>query len=115
MITAVEIENFKGIRERTRIEIKPITLLFGPNSAGKSSVLHAIQYAQEILLRHSLDVERPLSGGGVVDLGGFRSLVHGHDLDRSVVLCFSFETGVDDDWDLDSITSVGPYYEVVHL
>ena len=39
MITAIEIENFKGIRDRQRIELKPITLLFGPNSAGKSTLL----------------------------------------------------------------------------
>jgi hypothetical protein len=115
MITAIEIENFKGIGDRTRIEIKPITLLFGPNSAGKSTVFHAIQYAQEVFLRHNLDVERPVSGGGLVDLGGFRSLVHGRDTDRVVSLRFSFDTGVTGDWDLDAITSVGPYYHVVHL
>lgn len=36
MITAIEIENFKGFGERQRIELAPITLLFGANSAGKS-------------------------------------------------------------------------------
>jgi hypothetical protein len=29
-ITAITIENFKGIREPVRVELKPITLLFGP-------------------------------------------------------------------------------------
>ena len=36
LITAVEIENFKGIGRRVRIDLRPITLLFGRNSAGKS-------------------------------------------------------------------------------
>ena len=38
LITAVEIENFKGIGRPVRIELRPITLLFGRNSAGKSTV-----------------------------------------------------------------------------
>src|SRR5271168_510916 len=93
MITAIEIENFKGIRDRVRVELKPITLLFGPNSGGKSTILHAIQYGQEVFSEYRLDVEKTRSGGGIVDLGGFRNMVHQHDLRRSVRLCF--ESNVD--------------------
>ena len=42
MITRIAIENFKGIGDRVEIPIKPITLLFGPNSAGKSTLMYAI-------------------------------------------------------------------------
>ncbi len=38
-ITAITIQNFKGIKGPARIELKPITLLFGPNSSGKSTVV----------------------------------------------------------------------------
>ena len=62
MITAIEIENFKGIGERQRIELKPITLLFGPNSGGKSTVLHALLYAQEVFSRRNLDAAPALPG-----------------------------------------------------
>lgn len=41
-ITAIEIENFQSIKERVRIDLAPITLLFGPNSAGKSAVFDAL-------------------------------------------------------------------------
>ena len=47
-LTRIEIENFKGIGKRQIIDLRPITLLFGPNSAGKSTVLHALHYAAEI-------------------------------------------------------------------
>ena len=47
----VEIENFKGIGARQTIELRPITLLFGANSAGKSTVLQALHYLREILER----------------------------------------------------------------
>jgi predicted ATPase len=40
-ITAIEMENFQSIERRTRIELRPITLLYGPNSAGKSTVFDA--------------------------------------------------------------------------
>lgn len=36
MIRSIEIENFKSIGNRTKFELSDITLLYGPNSAGKS-------------------------------------------------------------------------------
>ena len=88
LITAVEIENFKGIGRPVRIDLRPITLLFGRNSAGKSTVLHALCYAHEILSRGNVDAGKTDLGGDQVDLGGFRNLVHAHDLDREVRLRF---------------------------
>lgn len=38
-ITKIIIQNFKGIRDRVEIPIRPLTLLFGANSAGKTTVL----------------------------------------------------------------------------
>lgn len=77
MLTAIEIENFKGIGARQRIELKPITLLFGPNSGGKSTVLHALHYLREVITFGNLDVHRTWSGGDALDLGGIRQFVHG--------------------------------------
>lgn len=41
-ISKIIIGGFKSIRDRTEIPIAPITFLFGPNSAGKSAVLGAV-------------------------------------------------------------------------
>ena len=57
-LTAIELENFKRIGPRQRIELKPITLLFGPNSAGKSTILQALHYVREILERKNVDPDR---------------------------------------------------------
>jgi hypothetical protein len=44
------------------------------------------------VLRHqNLDADRTTLGGESVDLGGFRSLVHGHDLDRRISMFFAFD------------------------
>lgn len=90
MITAIEIENFKAIGKRQRVEIRPITLFFGPNSAGKSTILQAVHYVREILQRRNLDADRTVTGGDFVDLGGFRNFVHGHKASDHVSIRFEF-------------------------
>ena len=89
-ISAITIENFKGIRESVRIELKPITLLFGPNSAGKSTIVQALHYAWEIFEQGILDPDRTMFGGESVDLGGFQNLVHCQGAERSIRLRFEF-------------------------
>ena len=98
-LVRIEIENFKGIGTRQQIDLKPITLLFGPNSAGKSTILQALHYLREILERGNIDPDRTIAGG-LIDLGGFATLVHNYELDRTVilkaVLDLSGEQGVED-------------------
>ena len=62
MITKITLENFKSIKDRVEIDIKPITLLFGPNSAGKSTVVQALHYLKEVL-RYNLDPGKTSIGG----------------------------------------------------
>src|SRR5436853_7699909 len=86
MLTAVTIENFKGISEPVRLELRPITLLFGQNSAGKSSLLHAVIYACVAFGRHNIDVDRTMLGGEYLDLGGCQALVDEQALGRPLGL-----------------------------
>jgi hypothetical protein len=103
MITAITIENFKGISEPVRLELRPITLLFGQNSSGKSSLLHALIYAREVFERHNLDADRTLSAGEYLDLGGFHTLIHQHDVKRDILLRFELDLS-----DADLPTYLGP-------
>lgn len=91
MIKNIHITNFKGIKDTVTLELKPITLLFGPNSAGKSSILHAFHYALEILERKNFDPYNTKLGGKSVELGGFKNLVHDHDLSKKITLKFDIE------------------------
>lgn len=84
-LSRIEIENFKGIGFAQQIDLKPITLLFGPNSAGKSTILQSLHYVREILERRNPDPDQTIAGG-LIDLGGFATLVHGHDLNRAIKL-----------------------------
>jgi predicted ATPase len=47
MLTALRLGNFKAFADTQNIPIRPITLIFGPNSAGKSSIIHGLVLAHE--------------------------------------------------------------------
>src|SRR5258705_7143145 len=84
-LSQIEIENFKGISGRQIIEMRPITLLFGPNSVGKSTILQALHYLREILERGNIDPDVTIAGG-LIDLGGFSTLVFNHEIFQPVGL-----------------------------
>jgi hypothetical protein len=108
MITGFAIENFKGIRERVELDLRPLTLIFGANSAGKSTVMHALHYAVELLERHNANSDQTVVGGDSVELGGFANFVHGHDLNRVVWLKFTVTKDDDLFTDLnDDVLSAG--------
>ena len=86
MITGITIENFKGIREPVHLDLRPITLLFGANSAGKSTLMHALLYFYEVFVNHNLDADGTEIGGSAIHLGGFRMLQTNHDQSKPVVL-----------------------------
>lgn len=97
-IREITLTNFKGIGRAQKIHLRPITLLFGPNSAGKSTILQALHYLREVLERYNVDPDLTIAGG-LIDLGGFATLVHNHELERpiciTVTLDMSDEQGAD--------------------
>ncbi|WP_345845117.1 AAA family ATPase [Shewanella algae] len=84
-ITSLELTNFRSFRATQRIEFAPVTLLFGPNSVGKSTVLMALFYLQQILEKGHCDPMR-LDAVGSKHIGGFKNLVNGRDLNKRIVL-----------------------------
>ena len=91
LITAITIENFKGIQKPVRVELKPVTLFFGPNSAGKSTIIQAMHYAHEIFERQNFNPDQTLLGGEAIDLGGFESMVNNHDKTKPIKLSFDID------------------------
>jgi len=94
MITAITIENFKGISEPVTIDFKPITLLFGANSAGKSTVFHALYYLHNILTEVGNKSDKVI----YYDYGDFISMVNNNDpkKDISITLTCKISTAGDD-------------------
>ena len=98
MITAFTVRNFKAIGDDpVRIELKPITLLFGANSVGKSSILHALNYAYSVFNDRNLNAEYNAHSDSNYHLGGFERFINDNDLKRSVVLRFELDFKTEDD------------------
>ena len=93
-LDAFRIANFKAFAATQRIPFRPITLIYGPNSAGKSSALHALALTHHAIETGDLDTQRTQIGGETIDLGGFRQYVHRRDRDRRVELSFELDPGL---------------------
>ena len=91
ILNALRIANFKAFGPSQRVPLRPITLLYGANSAGKSSVLHALVLAHDAIETGELDTERTRIGGEAVDLGKFRRYVHRRQRDREVEFAFEVD------------------------
>jgi predicted ATPase len=86
MITEYQIENFKAFGSPQTLPIRPITLIFGPNSSGKSSIFQSMLMMKQTIEKADNPETTLLFKGDLVDLGSFRESVHHHDLGKS----FSF-------------------------
>lgn len=83
MLHSLELENFKAFGERARIPFAPITLIFGENSAGKSTILQALYLLKQTLERGETGtLLLPRTENGIVDLGSFQEMLFDHDLER---------------------------------
>jgi predicted ATPase len=90
MLSSFSIANFKAFGPAQEIPLRPITLVFGPNSAGKSSIIQSLLLARHIHDTGNADAHQTTLGGAAVDLGGFPRFVHRRmaELDLEVRLTF---------------------------
>ena len=91
MFTEIGIENFKAFGKMQRIPLKPITLLYGPNSSGKSSLLQALLLLKQTLEESGDDKIVLLPKGNLIDLGGYQEFINGHDPKKDFSLSISFK------------------------
>jgi predicted ATPase len=90
MLTHLRIQNFKAWRDTGPIRLAPLTVIFGANSAGKSSLGHLLLALQQTA--RSTDRKRALHLGdpdSLIDLGTFEDCLYGHDQAKTM----SFELG----------------------
>ena len=81
MLTHFHIQNFKAWKDTGPIRLAPLTVIFGANSAGKSSLGHLLLALKQTVL--SADRKRPLHLGddnALIDLGTFAECIHNHEL-----------------------------------
>lgn len=92
MLTGIGLRNFKAFGdEMQEAPLSKITLIYGPNSGGKSSIIQAL-----LLLKQSLKNKYPdgnaylLPRGQFADLGGIQALMHRHEVSRELAIRFKY-------------------------
>ena len=98
MLREYRLTNFKAFGETVTIPIRPLTLIFGANSSGKSSIFQSLLLLKQTLEEAKNPNTALLPKGSLVDLGTYRAFVHRHELDRN------FEFGAR--FDLESTNSL---------
>lgn len=78
--------NFKSFGTLQKVPIKPITLIYGANSAGKSSVLHSYLLLRHFFTTTECDVDQIIIGGDTLDLGGFKQFLYKKDYQKKLVM-----------------------------
>lgn len=86
MITEYTIENFKAFAGPATVPIKPITLIFGPNSSGKSSIFQSMLMLKQTIEDYTAQNPVLLPKGNFVDLGNYREFIFNHDINREFVV-----------------------------
>src|SRR3954447_8045511 len=85
MLRRVRIQNFKAWQDTRSIQMSPLTVIFGPNSSGKSSLNHFLMMLRQTV--RSPDRNSVFDFGdanAAVRLGSFREVIFRHDLKREM-------------------------------
>ena len=86
MITEYQIANFKAFGSPQTLPIRPITLIFGPNSSGKSSIFQSLLMLKQTIEQSPSPETTLLFKGSLVDLGSYREMVHRHEVLKNLFL-----------------------------
>lgn len=109
MLTQLQIKNFKGWRDTGSIRMAPITLFFGANSSGKSSIGQFLMLLKQTV--ESQDRKAVFFPGGrnsAVQLGSFQDLVFGRDASNRIL--FEYQWGLPNSMSITDPLS-GHHYE----
>ena len=89
MITHIQMKNFKSWKDSGEVKLAPLTGFFGKNSSGKSSLLQML-----LLLKQTVEQEETEhviffgDDKSLVNLGDFREVIHGHNVEEQLELAF---------------------------
>ncbi len=80
MLTRLDVQNFRSI-ENGEVEFAPITIFFGPTSAGKSTLFYALLVLRNFILTPNQAIDG-FFNFGFQNLGGFEACVFNHAVDK---------------------------------
>ena len=72
----LRVNGFKAFATEQVLPIAPITLIFGKNSSGKSTLIQALALMNEMFFTDNADIRYPRLGQNQIDLGGFKNFLN---------------------------------------
>jgi predicted ATPase len=96
MIKAFRLTRFRGFQDTDWIELRPLTLFFGHNSSGKSSLLAGLLMLRQSVLNPDRSTPFVFTSDLGVDLGSYEDLVFGHRYDPRRPLSVSLRLRLDE-------------------
>src|SRR5258708_23522450 len=90
MVRSIALQNFKPFGTLQKVPLAPITLVYGPNSSGKSSLIQSLLLLKQSLSDTVPEAVRLAPRGEFIDLGSFRSLLHRHELQRKLLISVAY-------------------------
>ena len=91
MLRQLRIQNFKGWKDTGSIRMAPITLFFGANSSGKSSIGQFLMMLKQTI--ESPDRKAVFSPGGInsaVQLGSYQEMVYQRNLEKRIIFKYGW-------------------------
>jgi predicted ATPase len=89
MLTKLTVQNFRSI-ESSDVELGPITIFFGPTSAGKSTLFYALLVLRNFILNPNQALDG-LFNLGFQNLGGFEACVFNHSASKTLAVTAHFD------------------------
>jgi predicted ATPase len=93
MLTEINIKNFKAWEDTGPVRLAPLTVIFGANSSGKSSLGHLLLALKQTTLLS--DRKRALHLGDestLIDLGTYSDCIYKHDLTKTLEFSLKWRT-----------------------
>ena len=89
MLTKLRLKNFKCFEDTGELEIRPLTLFVGPNSSGKSSIMHFLLALRQTV--ESPDIQTALApNDSWVRLGSYPDFIFRHQWQRGLEVMLEF-------------------------
>lgn len=88
------ISNFKSFAKKQNIPVKPITLIYGANSAGKSSVIQGSLLLNHIMKTSLCDLQSIETEWDTLDIGGFQQYSYRHKYDKETLFSIDLKENI---------------------
>lgn len=82
-IKNISLKNFKAFSSQQNLKFAPITLIYGANSSGKSSIIHSLMVLKQSLLKPNLKGGLT-SNKKFLNLGSYPTMVFKHDINSDI-------------------------------